>query len=604
MHSTDTSSDCLGVKDNFSYTSPINYIPDNFTWPVPVANNVVNMNNHDNGTTPLIYTAPPPCYQQPFCDTLKIHGIPSVCNWQQNLNFTAFKNAECGATVSWSLNPTVVQTFQSLNDTTLLLHLNQPWQGWLYAHINRSCGLLEDSMLITVTDSPGAVDIGPDTTICPSNTILLNAHRGYASYQWNNGSTDSTLIVNVPGTYYVNVSDGCGNAFSDTVIVSAAPPIPFSVGPDRIKCNADTVQLAAPAGFLNYTWGPAYNINTQSGQQVVVQPLIDTSYFVKAEKTPGCFAYDTIKIKVNTSPPIFLGPDKSFCNGDSAVLSAGNAFLQYQWSNGASSQQIVVHAPGSYSVIGTTSQNCKSFDTLRIINVWSNPVVTLNHNPGLCEGDTRVLNAGNFNSYLWQDGSNSSSFMVTGTGIYYVTVWDNNQCKGSDTTVINTLLPLPADFLPADTSICNYGSLLIRPSSSFSSYAWSNNSVSASISVSVPGIYWLQVKDGNNCTGKDSILVKPKECLKGFYIPTAFTPDNNGRNDEFKPFIGGTVKQYRFTVYNRWGQVVFTTTDLNKGWDGTFRGLAQDTNVFAWMCTYELPGEPIKTEKGVVVLIR
>jgi gliding motility-associated-like protein len=604
MHATDTGSQCLGFKENFSYTSPINYITDDFTWPVPIANSIINTNNQDNGVTPLVYTAPPPCYQIPFCDTLKIHGVGSVCNWQQDLDFTAFKNRECGSTVSWSLNPAVVQTFQALNDTTLRLRLNQPWQGWLYAGINTSCGLLKDSILLTIMDAPGAVDIGPDTTICPSNTILLNAHRGYAYYEWNDGTTDSLLIVNSPGTYYVNVSDACGNAFSDTVTVSPSPPIPFSIGPDRTKCNSDTLHLAAPGGFLNYVWGPSYNINLQNGQQVIVQPLVDTSYFVKGEKTPGCFAYDTIKVQVNTSPPINLGADKSFCQGDSAILNAGNGFSQYQWNTGPGSQQVVVQSAGNYSVIGTSPEGCQSFDTLRIINVWPNPQVTLNHNPGLCTGDTRVLNAGNFSSYVWQDGSNSSSFSVTGAGMYYVTVWDNNQCKGSDTVIINTLWPLPSQFLPDDTSICNYGSLVIKPNSAFSSYTWSNNSSFSSISVTLPGLYWLQVKDGNNCTGRDSILVKPRECLKGFYIPTAFTPDNNGRNDDFKPFIGGIVRQYHFTIYNRWGQVIFTTKDRNKGWDGTLGGTKQDTNVFTWMCTYQLEGEPVKSEKGIVVLIR
>jgi gliding motility-associated-like protein len=114
----------------------------------------------------------------------------------------------------------------------------------------------------------------------------------------------------------------------------------------------------------------------------------------------------------------------------------------------------------------------------------------------------------------------------------------------------------------------------------------------------------LQVTDASNCVGRDSIIVNPKKCLKGFYIPTAFTPDNNGRNDSFKPFISGDLKQYQFTIYNRWGQVVFTTKDLSKGRNGNFGGITQDSNVFAWICTYQLEGESVKMEKGTVVLIR
>jgi hypothetical protein len=111
---------------------------------------------------------------------------------------------------------------------TIQVKFNQPWQGWLNAEIRTTCGLVKDSLLITVIASPGSVNIGPDTALCPGNTILLNARRGYASYKWNDGSTDSIHMVNSPGKYYVEVSDACGSLFSDTIIVSVSPPIPFS----------------------------------------------------------------------------------------------------------------------------------------------------------------------------------------------------------------------------------------------------------------------------------------------------------------------------------------------------------------------------------------
>lgn len=604
LHNSDTSSFCLGYADDFSYTAPIQYIPYDFNWSNINPSPLITTNNQGNTISPIVYTASPPCHEKSFCDTVKIHGAASSCGTQQVFTLTAFKNLECGSRINWMVDPSLVQLFQQVNDTTLQVQFNQPWQGWLYAEIITGCGLARDSIYISILSSPGVVNIGPDTTICPSNSIILNARRGYATYQWSNGTMDSTLVVTSSGTYYVDVIDACGNFFSDTVVVLPAPAIPFDIGPDRAKCNNDTLHLAAPAGFLNYDWGPAYNINTQAGQQVTVQPLIDTIYFIKAEKTPGCFAYDTVRIKVNQSPLINLGADKSFCSGDSALLNAGTGFTQYQWNNSSSSQQIIVHAAGNYSVTGTTTEGCKSYDTLRIMNVWPNPVVSLNDDPELCTGSTRMLQAGNFSSYLWQDRSSLSSFNATGIGTYYVTVTDNNQCRGSDTIHIIRLLPLPANFLPIDTAICNYGSLLIKPTGNYSNYTWSNNAVSSSISITVPGIYWLQVTDASNCTGRDSIIINPKECLKGFYIPNAFTPNHNGRNDDFKPFIGGVVKQYQFTIYNRWGQVVFTTKDLYRGWDGNFGGAKQDTNVFAWICSYQLEGEGVIRERGTVVLIR
>jgi hypothetical protein len=78
------------------------------------------------------------------------------------------------------------------------------------------------------------------------------------------------------------------------------------------------------------------------------------------------------------------------------------------------------------------------------------------------------------------------------------------------------------------------------------------------------GIYWLQVKDDKNCIGKDTIIVNPKDCGKGFFVPTAFTPNNDGKNDLLKPILLGNVKQYHFWIYNRWGELIFETNDLDK----------------------------------------
>ena len=119
-----------------------------------------------------------------------------------------------------------------------------------------------------------------------------------------------------------------------------------------------------------------------------------------------------------------------------------------------------------------------------------------------------------------------------------------------------------------------------------------------------PGNYWLQVKDSNGCTGKDTIVVDKKDCGKGFFMPTGFTPNDDGNNDLLRPILLGDVVQYTFWIYNRWGQLVFETSDLAKAWDGIYKGQAQTTGVFVWMCSYQFAGDPVKQEKGTVVLIR
>lgn len=108
----------------------------------------------------------------------------------------------------------------------------------------------------------------------------------------------------------------------------------------------------------------------------------------------------------------------------------------------------------------------------------------------------------------------------------------------------------------------------------------------------------------NNCIGKDSIVINQKLCTETFFIPSAFTPNADGKNDYFKPIITGNVQRYLFTIYNRWGQKIFETARLQKGWNGTINGKQQDMNVFVWTCTYQFVGAPPKFDKGTISLIR
>ena len=107
-----------------------------------------------------------------------------------------------------------------------------------------------------------------------------------------------------------------------------------------------------------------------------------------------------------------------------------------------------------------------------------------------------------------------------------------------------------------------------------------------------------------NCKGVDSVTVFTKDCMEGIYIPTAFTPNNDGKNDIFKPFIFGNIVHYEFTIYNRFGQIVFTTTNPFNGWDGNLKGIQQNEGGFTWTCRYLLLGKADQVKSGSVVLIR
>jgi gliding motility-associated-like protein len=543
------------------------------------------------------------CGNAPTCTDIKLKGPITICDTSTVYSFKVEKNAGCNGLVGWRLD-TITRQIRAVSMTDSMLQLKVLGSGTFKIHsmVFASCGWLEDSISVMANAQNTSLNLGKDTVLCEGSTITLHAGSSFSSYQWQNGSTDSVFTVKAPGLYHVQVA-ACGNLLSDSIVVGLQPKIPFYIGPDKTKCNADTVHLNAPAGFISYLWGPNYNINSSTSTSVIVNPLVDTMYHVKAQKSPGCFVYDSVAIKVNTSPDIELGRDTSFCMGNSIILSAPSTFSAYQWNTGANSPQITVSTAGSYSIRAKTIEGCYSSDTI-VTSIYSLPAIKLDKNPEICYGASRLLDAGPFNSYVWQNGSTSRTLAAASTGTYYVTVIDQHGCVNSDTTVIKTVVPLPDKFLLPETSLCTYETKTLKPSGTYQKYLWSNGATGSSINISRGGLYWLQVVDSKGCKGVDSTVVIAKECLEGVYVPTAFSPNNDGRNDEFRVLAFGKIQTFELTLYNRWGQVVFRSNDRLKGWDGKVAGHLQDSGAYIWSCQYQVENQPKQSKKGTVMLIR
>lgn len=603
LHISDTASNCLGWDDFGTYIEPYKLQPDTYGIQSIGSNDLSESTNKTLISWNSVPYALPACRQVSHCDTLSLLASADTVCVSGSLTLKARKNPGCGTFPFLEYDTTYVQSFRAVNDSVFQFNFKNPGEFKLYGSV-QGCSLLTDSIKVIVRRSNGPVRLGNDTVICPGNTLQLNARKGYASYQWQDGSVDSVLKVTQPGIYHVLVTDSCGNPFRDTLEVKPHPPIPFDIGTDVITiCEKDTITITAPASFFNYSWYPDYHISAVNTQSIRVAPLKDTMYYVSAEKTAGCFVYDSIRIKVNQAPPIALGTDASFCAGDSVVLDAGAGFNHYQWSNGSTAQQLTVFTAGTYWVIGEAVNGCKSADTFRVLQVFTNPAPSLGADAPLCEGATRLLDPGGYSLYAWNTGHTGRTLTAAQPGQYAVEVTDQHGCTGADTVVVDRMVPLPAGFLPADTTICSYSKHTLKPLGTFAAYLWSSGSTSNSILVTKAGVYWLEVSDQYHCKGKDTVEIVVKDCMKGLYIPNAFSPNNNRQNDLFKPLIFGNLAKYEFAIYNRWGQPIFRTTDIRKGWDGTYGGQLQ-AGTFVWTCMYQLEEEPVKKEKGIVMVVK
>jgi len=157
----------------------------------------------------------------------------------------------------------------------------------------------------------------------------------------------------------------------------------------------------------------------------------------------------------------------------------------------------------------------------------------------------------------------------------------------------------PKPDLGPDKEICEGDSLLLTPGL-FSSYLWQNGSTDQYLAASLPGIYSVTVTE--NCgSATDNIIIKTKDCTP--YFPNAFTPNRDGKNDQFKILNGYNLQQYELVIYNRWGQKIFQTKDPLIGWDGMLNGRLQNGGVYVWYSSFKRNDKQTNL-KGTFILIR
>ncbi len=230
------------------------------------------------------------------------------------------------------------------------------------------------------------------------------------------------------------------------------------------------------------------------------------------------------------------------------------------------------------------------------------PEVYLGPDTLLCVGQSLLLNASYPGSnYLWQDGSTDSTFLVTQSGTYWVTV-TNSYGSDSDTITVNFESPDQAELGP-DITLCIGDSVVLSNNTPSSSYLWSDNSTGSELLVSESGTYWLALTSFCGTT-IDSIVIEEVLCEFILKMPNVFTPNADANNDHFLPIEANYIDSYNLTVFNRWGNIVFHTLEQNVGWNGLVNDTEAPEGVYTWKIVYEdLDGKKGEMH-GLVHLIR
>lgn len=434
---------------------------------------------------------------------------------------------------------------------------------------------------------------------------------------------NSVYTFTSPGNYDVKliVTDtrGCIDTVTRSIAITDQPD--FTIINDTLICSIDTLQLQS-AGTGTFFWTPAYNISDQNIASPLVSPDVPTKYYVNFSDIYNCKGTDSVFVDVKHFVTLDAGNDTSICTSDTIILTPASDGLQYKWEPSNTLNNAALKTPAATPLTTTTYTvttsigKCESTDSI-IVKVTPYPIADAGDDSTICMGSSVQLNATGGSFYKW-----SPAFFLDDPDIanpianpindinYTVTVYDTLGCPkpGRDAVVI-TVLHVVADAGPTDTAIVVNQPLQLNASGG-EFYIWSppaglsNSTIKDPIAVIDDSRKYVVTVQKAGCLGSDTINITVFKIEPGLYVPNAFTPNNDGKNDVLRPIPVGMKTVSYFRVYNRWGKLMFSTSQIGNGWDGTFKGKAQDSAAYVWIAEgIDYLGKKI-SRKGSVVLLR
>jgi gliding motility-associated-like protein len=410
---------------------------------------------------------------------------------------------------------------------------------------------------VTITE-PAALTVATTTSNASCNggkdgRINMVVSGGKTPYQYSLDGTSYQVsaILNVdPGNYIVTVKDNAGCIKMVNAAVGLTNDLTITPQTDAVICEGTSMQLQLNSNATVYAWTPSAGLNQNNVSNPVANPGVTTPYIVTA--TLGrCSANDTVVVQVNAAPIANAGTDGFICYGQSyTLLASGGA--SFKW---------------------TPSSFLNS-------SVISNPVSTPDK-----------------------------------TTIYSLFVTDALGCSSlvADEVTVDVTPPIHVQNFPADTIGYSGDQFQLLATSVANMYAWSPAAGLSDPSIPNPVVTLGSIGDDitykviastiAGCKGEGYARVRVY-AGPDIYVPTGFTPNNDGKNDKFIPFPVGIKKIKYFRVFNRWGQMLYSTTTPNEGWDGKFEGRDQVSGVYVWMAEAVTRDDRLIMKKGTVALIR
>jgi gliding motility-associated-like protein len=531
------------------------------------------------------------------------------------LNDTVTITASGGLTYNWSPN------VQINNITSPTVKVWPSESRYYYVTVGNECFERTDSIYINVFPLPEII-LANDTLICVGTSALL-VPEGNMQPEWE---THSSLLAHPNGTatvsptqeqyYFVNGIDGNGCKNLDSVLVSFYEIPNIIVSPDTTICLASSHTLSAEGG-ISYQWSPTATLTNAATANPTVTPLEPTTYTVTATYGNGCETTEDVFIDLIYLPVPEL-PDTVFaCYGEAREMTVGGAD-SYSWSPGTylsttegPTVETTVFHDITYTV--TFTNICGSVDE-DVYVVSISPRVEAFKDTIICPGESVQLIATGASQYLWGpltglNNTNTSSVIATPEipTQYVVTGTDPYGCIMRDTVFVN-LYPQPfiqaspdqylleGDVAEIAATSHSNGAIYWTPSEYLSCVMCANTIASPPTDFR----YTVTIVSPHGCKASDDVWILFNPLV---YVPNTFTPDGREFNDIFKA-KGGNIRNFNMKIYNRWGELVFESNDINIGWDGTYKGEMCQDGTYTWKIQYEDARENEFKHVGHVNLLR
>jgi len=541
----------------------------------------------------------------------------SIC-----LNTNTTLNATGGILFNWS--PSL-----GLNDSTIASPIAAPLSTTTYDLVVTDLNgcTATDQVIVTVLPLP-SVSAKQDTTICPGQNVQLQA-AGATTYSWspltglnNGGIANPTSSTNVSTTYTVTGTDGNGCTNSASVFVNLFPQPVADAGPDVAICYGSTTQLNGNGG-INFSWSPAAIVDSANSSTTTTTPVITTTYTLTIVDVNGCSASDNVTVNVNALPVMNAGADVQICFQTSTQLNATGA-SSYLWSPDSLLSSSTGSLTNSFNdttttfyVVGTDVNGCSAMDSVTVF-VIPQMIAAVGQGATICPGGVVQLFASGGTQYTWSPSESlDNAFLPNPTSApllstTYTVIVSDGVCDSDTLNVTINVNQSPycnagQDYnVPVGTQV-----ILNGQSTQGSTYSWSPSSglsctdcLNPEVTATENTTYTLTTTSSDGCKSEDEMVIIVSCEGDLVFVPDAFTPNGDNRNDKFRVRSLGIKELNFFRVYNRWGQIVWETTDFSSSWDGTFKGYKLPPGVYVYDLDAVCSGGENIHKTGNVTLIR